>query len=306
MSDPQGPLPGGGPPPDGPPPDGPPPEEDPHRLAVVAVSAGFLATLGAGAGLLIVYFLGGDPRTEGVLLAVALGGFGAGLVIWSHHLMPAPMREEQRHPMASSEEMRSALSRELLHGGVIGRRRALAWLLAAGVAGLGAVLVVPLLSLGPSPGNSLYRTAWARGRRLVGVDGRLIVADEVPVGSLVTVFPEGSAGRADSQAVLIHVDPGTFEMTGDALAWAPAGFVVYSKLCTHAGCPVGLFLAQSRHLTCPCHQSTFDVLRGAQPTYGPAARPLPQLPMRLEADGTFTALGDFPEPVGASFWDMSA
>ena len=160
-------------------------------MAVVAVSAGFLATLGAGAGLLIVYLLGGDPRTEGVLLAVALGGFGAGLVIWSHHLMPAPMREEQRHPMASSEEMRSALSRELLHGGVIGRRRALAWLLAAGVAGLGAVLVVPLLSLGPSPGKSLYRTAWARGRRLVGVDGRLIVADEVPVGGLRHGLPRG-------------------------------------------------------------------------------------------------------------------
>jgi len=296
----------GTPTPDRPAPDQPPPDDGRHRVAMVAVSAGFLATLGAGAGLLIVYLLGGDPRSEGVMLAIALGGFGAGLVIWSHYLMPAPIREEERHPMASSAEMRAALSRELLHGGAIGRRRALAWLLVAGVAGLGAVLLAPLLSLGPSPGNSLMQTAWARGRRLVDVDGRPVVADEIPEGGLVTVFPEGSAGRADSQAVLIHVDPATLEMTGDALSWAPIGFVAYSKLCTHAGCPVGLFLAQSRHLTCPCHQSTFDVLRGARPTYGPAARPLPQLPMRLEADGTFTALGDFPEPVGASFWDMSA
>ena len=57
-------------------------------------------------------------------------------------------------------------------------------------------------------------------------------------------------------------------------------------------------------LICPCHQSEFDVLDGARPIFGPAARPLPQLPIRLEADGTFTALGDFPEPVGPSFWDM--
>jgi hypothetical protein len=41
------------------------------------------------------------------------------------------------------------------------------------------------------------------------------------------------------------------------------------------------------------------------PTFGPAVRPLPQLPIRLEADGTFTALGDFPEPVGPSFWNRA-
>jgi ubiquinol-cytochrome c reductase iron-sulfur subunit len=80
--------------------------------------------------------------------------------------------------------------------------------------------------------------------------------------------------------------------------------VAYSKLCTHAGCPVGLFREASNQLICPCHQSTFDVLRGAVPVYGPAARPLPQLPMRLEADGTFTCLSDFPEPVGPSFWNV--
>jgi ubiquinol-cytochrome c reductase iron-sulfur subunit len=80
--------------------------------------------------------------------------------------------------------------------------------------------------------------------------------------------------------------------------------VAYSKLCTHAGCPVGLFSEESNELICPCHQSTFDVLRGAVPVYGPAARPLPQLPMRLEADGTFTCLADFPEPVGPSFWNV--
>ncbi len=279
---------------------------DEHRTAALIVAVCFVAALGAGLGFLLVYLLGGDTQPEGVMAALALGACGAGLVIWSHRLMPAPIREEERHPMASSAETRQALVSELFHDGAIGRRRMLSWLLAAAAAGVAALFLAPLLSLGPTPGKALYQTSWRKGRRLVDIDGRLIHADDVPLGSLTTVFPEGAAGVADSQAILLHLDPASLELRGDALSWAPEGFVTYSKLCTHAGCPVGLFLAQSRHLTCPCHQSTFDAARGAEPIYGPAARPLPQLPMQLGSDGTFIALGDFPEPVGPSFWDMNA
>ena len=55
----------------------------------------------------------------------------------------------------------------------------------------------------------------------------------------------------------------------------------------------------------PATQSTFDVLRGAVPTTGPAARPLPQLPFDVNANGCLVARGDFAEPVGASFWNMT-
>jgi ubiquinol-cytochrome c reductase iron-sulfur subunit len=47
------------------------------------------------------------------------------------------------------------------------------------------------------------------------------------------------------------------------------------------------------------------VLRGAVPTFGPAARPLPQLPLEVDGDGYLVARGDYPEPVGPSFWDMT-
>ena len=107
------------------------------------------------------------------------------------------------------------------------------------------------------------------------------------------------------QTVLVRVEPGLNKPAEGREDWAPDGLLAYSKVCTHAGCPVGLYRAQDKRLICPCHQSTFDVLRGATPVYGPAARPLPQLPIRLEADGTFTAEGDFPEPVGPSFWNLS-
>jgi ubiquinol-cytochrome c reductase iron-sulfur subunit len=68
---------------------------------------------------------------------------------------------------------------------------------------------------------------------------------------------------------------------------------------------VGLYRAAEHRLICPCHQSTFDVLDGAQPVFGPAARPLPQLPIQLQADGTFIATGDFSEPVGPAFWNIT-
>jgi ubiquinol-cytochrome c reductase iron-sulfur subunit len=275
-----------------------------ERRAELLVALAFCTTLFSGFGLLVLYLAGGQPQLEGILLFLCLGGLGAGLVVWSHRLMPAPVREEVRAPLASDPAQRQELVDQLVHEGGMERRRFLMRLLGAALAGLGAALALPILSLGPNPGRSLFQTAWRPGLRLVDVDGRPVNAGDLPVGSVATVFPEGAPGSADAQTVLLHVDPALLQLPQAAAAWAPKGYVAYSKLCTHAGCPVGLFREASNQLICPCHQSTFDVLRGAVPVYGPATRPLPQLPMRLEADGTFTCLSDFPEPVGPSFWNV--
>ena len=66
---------------------------------------------------------------------------------------------------------------------------------------------------------------------------------------------------------------------------------------------MGLYRATTRSLLCPCHQSQFDVLDGAKPFFGPAARPLPQLPLGVDDQGVLVAQGDFYEPVGPAFWD---
>jgi ubiquinol-cytochrome c reductase iron-sulfur subunit len=277
---------------------------DGERRAELLVALAFCTTLFSGLGLLVLYLAGGWPQLEGILLFLCLGGLGAGLVVWSHRLMPAPLREEVRKPLASDPTERRELVDQLVHGGGMERRRFLARLLGTALAGLGAALALPILSLGPNPGRSLFRTAWRPGLRLVDVNGRPVNAGDLPVGSVATVFPEGAPGSADAQTVLLHVDATLLRLPQAAAAWAPQGYVAYSKLCTHAGCPVGLFREESNQLICPCHQSTFDVLRGAVPVYGPAARALPQLPMRLEADGTFTCLSDFTEPVGPSFWNV--
>ena len=129
---------------------------------------------------------------------------------------------------------------------------------------------------------------------MVGLDGLPVNIDSLPVDGVLTVFPEGAVGSADAQTLLIRVADGLLQLPPDRMAWAPQGCVAYSKLCTHAGCPVGLYRAAEHKLICPCHQSTFDVLDGATPTFGPAARPLPQLPIQLAADGTFVALATSP------------
>ena len=43
---------------------------------------------------------------------------------------------------------------------------------------------------------------------------------------------------------------------------------------------------------------------GAQILFGPAPRPLPQLPIGVDADGFLIATSDFHEPVGPAFWEL--
>jgi ubiquinol-cytochrome c reductase iron-sulfur subunit len=263
----------------------------------------FAAATFAGLALLVVYLLGGQTQIEGVLLAVCLGGLGAGIVLWGQRLMPARIHIEPRGRVASRPEDIADLPEVLAEETGFSRRRLLIGALGAAFGGLAAALAIPVLSLGPSPGRSLHETAWRSGARLATADGP-VTGDDLPVGGVVTVFPDGDEADPNAATLLIRVEEGQLQLDPAAMAYAPAGFVAYSKICTHAGCPVGLYRAAQQTLICPCHQSEFAVLEGARPISGPAARPLPQLPIRQEPDGTFIALGDFEEPVGPSFWDM--
>jgi ubiquinol-cytochrome c reductase iron-sulfur subunit len=123
------------------------------------------------------------------------------------------------------------------------------------------------------------------------------------VGSVVTAFPEGYDTRiAEGATLLIRVRQEELALPPARRDWAVDGIVAYSKLCTHAGCPVGLYAQESNQLLCPCHHSIFDVLDGAKPIEGPAPHPLPQLPLGVSGDGFLEARGDFSGPVGAAWW----
>jgi len=265
-----------------------------------------LSTLG-GIGLAIVYALGGQPQAEGALLGVALMGLGVGLVAWAHRFLPHGPFVEQREVLTGTPAEEEALEADLEEaGGLLTRRRLIVGGLTGAVGALVIAFLFPVRSLGPAPGDALFRTPWRAGRRAVTDDGRPVRAADVPVGGLVTVFPEGHPGSADGQVVLVRVDPRRLRLPTGRREWAPRGLVAYSKVCTHAGCPVGLFEARSATLLCPCHQSSFDVLTGGDPVLGPAARALPQLPIAIDPDGYVVATGDFHEPIGPTFWNRAA
>jgi quinol---cytochrome c reductase iron-sulfur subunit len=265
----------------------------------------FGMSLLASLALMVTYWRGGQPQAEGALLGVALGTLVYGVVGWAKAFMPGDRFVEERDSHAAPAGEQDDLVKELVAGAeVMGRRRVLVRLLAAALGGLGVTALFPIRSLGPRPGTSLLRTAWRRGSRAVTQDGGLVREGDLAVGGVLTVYPEGAAGAADSQTLLIRMDPADIQAPPGRQGWSPGGLTAYSKICTHAGCPVGLYEKEKRQLFCPCHQSVFDAARGAVPTEGPATRPLPQLPIAIDSEGFVVALGDYPEPVGPAFWTI--
>jgi ubiquinol-cytochrome c reductase iron-sulfur subunit len=265
----------------------------------IAVAFGLSAA--ASLGLTVVYITGGQVQWEGVLLAVALGGLAAGLILWAKAMMPGEHFVQARARTLGREEDEEETSERLT--APLARRRFLARMLGAAFATLGVAALFPIRSLGTRPGRSLYVTEWREGARLVTSDNAPVLVDDLEVGGVLTVFPEGFTRTADSQTLLIRLDEGEYEPPPGREDWTPDGHVAYSKVCTHAGCPVGLYQPGTHELLCPCHQSVFDVLRAATPTEGPATRALPQLPIAVDGEGYLIAQSDYLEPIGPGFWD---
>ncbi len=111
--------------------------------------------------------------------------------------------------------------------------------------------------------------------------------------------------KAKAAVLLMRLKPEDLKVSEGKETWNYQGIVAYSKICTHVGCPVALYEQQTHHLLCPCHQSQFDITEEAKVIFGPAKRPLPQLPIEVDDEGYLVAQSDFHEPVGPSFWERS-
>lgn len=275
---------------------------DPGVRAVRWTAALLLVAAAAAIGFIVTYTVHDSPQIEGVLLAVALLSIALAIAISAKALLPDEPHVEDRPPLGASDAQRRALMADLARVDGVSRRSVL--VRAASVAGLAlaAAVLVPLRSLGPRPGKAALRTRWRYRVRAVTADGKAVRADEVPVDGLVTIFPEGAANSDRGQVVLIRLPKGALGADGDHVEDDAGTLVAYSKVCTHAGCPVGLYQSDSRTLLCPCHQSVFDVTDGAKPLSGPAAWPLPQLPIEVDDAGFVRSTGDFPVPPGPGWW----
>lgn len=277
--------------------------DDRRRLTTLVVATAFVASmLGAASFAVILLTSGAAPSSDiqllGASLALGLGGLGIGIIAWAKGLMPSGPDVEHRHAPHGEEDDRAALRDEVTsQTSGIQRRGLLGRMLAAASGVLGLSLLAPLRALGPDPFPERVTTGWAPGRRVAREDGSLVRTDELVVGSAILAFPEGRDHEADTQVMLVRLDPGELAPTSGTVD----GLVAYSRVCTHLGCPVGLYQVELQRLLCPCHQSAFDVTRRAEPVFGPAVRALPQLPLGIDDAGYLVATADFAEPVGPSF-----
>jgi ubiquinol-cytochrome c reductase iron-sulfur subunit len=272
----------------------------PHRTIALSLAASTAASVGLG----VVYALGGQVQLEGVLLFFALGGIAAGFIVWGNNLLPQGPFIQERHPLSSGPAEQEEVTETFEEGAeALERRRLLIRMLTGAFVALGAALVFPVRSLGERPGGSLFRTAWRKGSRVVDENDRPVRPEDLDVGGVLTVFPSGSNGSADSQTLLIKLAANEYKPRPGRERWSAGDCVAYSKVCPHAGCPVGLYEPDTHRLYCPCHQSVFAVLDSCQPTSGPATRPLPQLPLTVDAEGYLVAQDDYDEPIGPGFWN---
>ena len=276
-----------------------------YRAAVVA----FVVAIAGGIVAAVGYGTENTGDMLGLGLAAALGGIGFGLVAWAKYLDLDEHTIQEREPLVTTAAERQDLRDEIdMTTRTFGRRKLLLGLSGGAFVSMVIGFVGPIGSLGPKPRGELGRTAWRAGARLVTAGGSPIAVADAPPGELVTVFPDGHIGADDSQVVLLRLPPA--DLTQHTIdAGALDGWVAYSKICTHAGCSVGLLGIDVRppdtlvQLVCPCHQSAFDPADGARPQGGPATRSLPQLALDVDGEGFLVARGDFDRPVGPLTWD---
>jgi ubiquinol-cytochrome c reductase iron-sulfur subunit len=289
-----------------------PPDRGAER-AVLALFAG--ATL-CGAGFPVIYAVDSIPNQTqflGLSLGLCLAFLSAASIVIGTRLVVTEEVEEDYPPPDHPNEQETLEQLVGESGDRFTRRRLL--VVGAGAAGtaLGVALLTPAASLGPAfHMDPFFRTPWRRGRLLVDEDGHPLLADDVEEETFYTAFPQGAdREQLGAPLVVVRLPVSELDLPSGRGDWAPRGILAYSKICTHAGCAIALYRKPTfapteprPALVCPCHYSTFDPARGGDVIFGPAGRPLPQLPLLVDGSGRIRAAGNFSGAVGPSWWGV--
>jgi ubiquinol-cytochrome c reductase iron-sulfur subunit len=264
----------------------------------------------------------GVTSTSNLFLGLTFGTaillIGTGAIHWAKKLMSdVELVQERKQMQPKIEDQQEAL--EMARIGAqesgIGERKLIRRTLLGALGLFPLPFVVMLRDLGPAPRGELKSTAWTRGLPIVtDISYQKIRPDDIPVGNLVSAMPENILEiqhqdhnlneRGKSAIILVRMRPEEIK-SQQGEGWDYQGILAFSKICTHAGCPIALYEQRTHHLLCPCHQSIFDLSDSAQAIFGPARRRLPQLAIEVNSEGYLVARADFQEPVGPSFWERS-
>lgn len=292
-------------------PAGPPDRGSEYLVVVLLVLAALFAC-----GFIVTYAVFSPQQMPNWLLGVCIAGslasIAASLVVVARRLVVTEEIEED-YPRENPEQQKQIAQLIGESSSRITRRRLLVG--AAGTAGgaLGLAALTPALSLGPLwDTEPLSASPWYRGRRLVDANGKPMLAADIERETFYSAFPEGAnPEELASPLVLVRMNPAELKLPPGRGSWAPYGILAYSRICTHAGCAIALYrkprfpaVEPKPALVCPCHYSTFDPATGATVIFGPAGRPLPQLPLMIDASGHLVAAGDYSGRVGPGWWGV--
>jgi len=286
-----------------------------RRAETLALALLFLSSVCA-AGFVVVYAVDAIPaKTQylGLSLGLSLAFVTLALVVTARRLVVTEELVEEYPPEEHPDDQQAV--DELLEeaGERLTRRRLFRLgLLGAGGA-LGVAVLTPVLSLGPFFKTAYFLgTPWRRGVRLVDENGRPWRASDIEPNDFYTAFAEGgNKEELGASLIVVRLPPSELKLPASLRGYDADGIVAYSDICTHAGCAIDMYRAPLFRpdeprpaFVCPCHYSTFDPATGGTVLFGPAGRPLPMLPIAVDARGFLRARGNFDGPVGPSWWGV--
>jgi ubiquinol-cytochrome c reductase iron-sulfur subunit len=292
------------------------PAGDPDRRAENWLLVLLLLATACSVAFVVFYALDRLPRHT-QLFGASLGGafllLGASGILIARRLIVTEELEDEYPAHEHPPEQERLVQTVEESGSRFTRKRMLLGAGGAAFGALGVALITPALSFGPALEVApFYETGWRRGKRLVDEGGRPYRASDIEEKTFYTAFPEGESKETlGAPLVVVRLPPDELRLPADRKGWAPHGILAYSKICTHAACAIALYRVPTfpptqpgPALVCPCHYSTFDPASGGTVLFGPAGRPLPQLPLEVDGAGYLRAGGNFDGPVGPAWWGV--
>jgi ubiquinol-cytochrome c reductase iron-sulfur subunit len=295
------------------------PKEAPNPRAETWAILLLLFSCVCAVGFILAYAFESWPSSTqllGLSLGLCLLSIAAALIVVAKKVIVTEELAEPYSPEVHPHEQELIAQVVEESGDRFTRKRLFKGALAAAGGTLGLAAITPALSFGPFFQTKYFLgTPWRRGRRLVDDKGKPYKASDIEQDDFYLAFPEAIPEQdkemLSASLVLVRLPVSSLRLPGNLRGYDADGIVAYSRICTHAGCAISLYRAPLFQpdeprpaLVCPCHYSTFDPATGGTVMFGPAGRPLPMLPLKIDRQGYLRANGNFDQQAGPSWWGV--